>query len=84
MIEIFVNEKIEDCTYNRVPADKIRSYAYAGAGLVAGWWFPGVGIAGGVIASYAGIMSARVYANNFGNGVWVGITYAGFFNIEPQ
>lgn len=29
LIETFVNEKIEDSTYNRVPADKVKSYAYA-------------------------------------------------------
>ncbi|MDQ0976503.1 hypothetical protein QFZ31_006381 [Neobacillus niacini] len=29
LIETFVNEKIEDCTYDRVPANKIRGYAYA-------------------------------------------------------
>lgn len=80
-----VSRYMNNCKANVFAADMASVAAgYTAAALVAGVWFPGVGVAGGVIASYAALMSARVYANNFGSGVYVGITYAGFFNIEPQ
>lgn len=80
-----VSRYMNNCKANVFAADMASVAAgYSGAGLVAAIWFPGVGVAGGIIASYAGLMSARVYANNHGSGVYVGITYAGFFNIEPQ
>jgi hypothetical protein len=57
---------------------------YVGAGAVAALWFPGVAVAGGVISAYATLIGSHVSANNFGSGVYIGITYAGFFNVEPQ
>ncbi|MCM3705837.1 MULTISPECIES: hypothetical protein [Cytobacillus] len=80
-----VSRYMNDCEANRFSADMASVAAgYTGAGIVAAIWFPGVGVAGGVIASYAALMSARVAANNYGSGVYMGITYVGFFNVEPQ
>lgn len=76
---------LNNCQANKFAAD-LSSVAvgYTGAGIVAGIWFPAVGVAGGLIAVYAGLMSSRVYANNEGKGVYAAITYASVFNIEPQ
>jgi hypothetical protein len=80
-----VSRYLNYCNANKFAADMASVAAgYTGAGLVAGIWFPGVAVAGGIIASYAALMSARVSANNNGSGVYIGITYAGFFNVEPQ
>lgn len=76
---------LNNCQANKFAADLASVAAgYTGAGLVASIWFPAVGVAGGVIASYAALMSSRVYANNEGKGVYAAITYAAVFNIEPQ
>jgi hypothetical protein len=80
-----VSRYMNDCEADRFGADMATvAGGYAGAGAVAAIWFPGVGVAGAVIASYAAVMAARISANNYGSGVYVGITYAAFFNIEPQ
>ncbi|MDR7003054.1 hypothetical protein [Neobacillus niacini] len=80
-----VSRYLNNCNANKFAADMASVAAgYTGAGIVAAIWFPGVGVAGGVIAAYAALMSSRVYANNYGSGVYIGITYAGFFNVEPQ
>ncbi|PLR76238.1 hypothetical protein CU633_16765 [Bacillus sp. V3-13] len=80
-----VDRYMNNCNPNEFAADMASVAAgYTGAGIVAAIWFPGVGVAGGVIASYAALMSTRVYANNYGSGVYLAITYAGFFNVRPQ
>lgn len=77
---------MNSCEANRFSADMASVAAgYTGAGLIASIWFPGVGVAGGVIATYAALMSSRAAANNaYGTGIYVGITYAAFFNMSPQ
>jgi hypothetical protein len=80
-----VDRYLNNCQANRFGADMASVAAgYTGAGIIAAIWFPAVGIAGGVIASYSALMSSRVYANNYGRGIYVAITYVAFFNIEPQ
>lgn len=81
-----VSRYMNSCEANKFSADMAAVAAgYTGAGIVAAIWFPGVGVAGGVIAAYAALMSARAAANNaYGTGIYVGITYAAFFNIDPQ
>lgn len=74
-----------NCNGNRFAAGLASVAAgYGTAGLVSAVWFPGVGVAAGIIGEYAALMSSRVYANNYGYGVYVAITYVAFFNIEPQ
>ena len=77
---------MNSCQANRFSADMASVAAgYTGAGLVAGAWFAGVGVAAGVIATYAALMSSRAASNNSkGKGIYVGITYAGFFNMKSQ
>ncbi|KMM36759.1 hypothetical protein [Guptibacillus hwajinpoensis] len=55
-----------------------------GAGTAAALWFPPAGVAAGVMGMHATIMSVRASANNHGYGIIVEITYAQFFNIDPQ
>lgn len=56
-----------------------------GAGIATGigLWFPPVGALFGVTSGYWTLVSARVTANNKGRGVYVGVTWAAIFNIEP-
>ncbi|PFG13515.1 hypothetical protein [Bacillus sp. es.036] len=56
----------------------------AGVAAATAYWFPGAGAAIGVIGAYPALMSSRAAANNHGYGIIVEITYAGFFDIEPQ
>lgn len=80
-----VSRYMNNCTAIKFAGDLGSvSAGYAGAGAVAALWFPGVAVAGGVISAYAALMSSRVSANNYGSGVYIGITYAGFFNVKPQ
>lgn len=57
-----------------------------GSGVVGGvssYWFPPLGPLGALYASYFGLVAARMEANNYGNGVYVGITWAAVFNVSP-
>ncbi|WP_419881403.1 hypothetical protein ACN6MY_17940 [Peribacillus sp. B-H-3] len=76
---------MNNCEANKFGADLASVAAgYGTGGLVAAYWFTVVGIAGGVIGGYAALMSSQAYSNNEGKGIYVGITYAAFFNMEPQ
>jgi hypothetical protein len=56
-----------------------------GAGIVTGIgaWFPPVAAIAGVQTGYWTLVSARVNANNEGNGVYIGVTWVAIFNVEP-
>lgn len=45
--------------------------------------FPPIAALGGLSAAYYALLANRINANNQGNGVYVAITWAAVFNIEP-
>lgn len=57
----------------------------AGATLVTGIgaWFPPVSFVGVAQAAYWTLVGSRVDYNNLGNGVYIGVTWAAIFNVEP-
>lgn len=56
---------------------------YAGAAGASVLGLPAVGALSGLSAAYWDLLAARIDANNHGRGVYVGITWAAVFNVEP-
>ena len=56
-----------------------------GAGIVtgAGAYFPPVALIGGMQTGYWALFATRLDANNKGHGVYVSVTWAAVFDIEP-
>ena len=58
----------------------------AGGGAIIGGvgaYFPPVAAIAGVTGGYFALLSARVYDNNKGNGVYIGVTWVAVFNVSP-
>lgn len=77
-----------DRYFNNAQANSYKNTlltAAAGATIVAGVSYPFPPVAGiaTVQAGYWGLLATRVDANNRGRGVYVGVTWALVFNVEP-
>lgn len=77
-----------DRNFNNSQTSSYQNYLntlVAGGTVVTGVsaWLPPVAAIAGVTTGYWALLSARVGANNKGNGVYVGCTWVAVFNVKP-
>ncbi len=73
-----------DANFNNVDANDLKyTLLTVGSFAAAAGYFPPIGALGGLSAAYLGLIATRIDANNNGNGVYIGITWAAVFNIKP-
>lgn len=73
-----------DANFNNADANDLK-YSLVTVGSFAGvaGLFPPIGALGTLSGAYLGLIATRIDANNNGNGVYIGITWAAVFNIKP-
>lgn len=78
-----------EANFNNVAANDLK-YSLATAGSFAGVaaLFPPMGALDTLTGIYLGLLATRIDANkidanNKGNGIYIGITWAAVFNVEP-
>lgn len=81
-----VSRKLSSCLANKVSGDLFAVSSVSGGAAAVAAYFGGLpAIPPGITAAYFGLMAARISANNaYNTGVYVGITWAFVFDIEPQ